>query len=317
MADLVQIQLPGGDEPSSSERRSGPARPVGEIAEDKRRRLPPWLRVKMPGGPGHAELKRMVGELGLHTVCQEANCPNMGECWNDRELTLMILGDVCTRSCGFCDVKTGRPPVLDTDEPRRVAEALSRLDLHHAVLTSVDRDELEDCGAGIWAETIARVRASSPDMTLEVLIPDMKGRMELIDQVLEAGPHVLAHNLETVPRLHPTVRPQAEYRRSLSVLERVRESPALSKTGLMLGLGETREEVEAVLQDCADARVDIVTLGQYLRPSKRHLRVERFVTPEEFAALAELGRSFGIRHVEAGPLVRSSYHAGSQVRKLS
>jgi lipoic acid synthetase len=214
-------------------------------------------------------------------------------------------------------VKTGRPPVLDTDEPRRVAEALSRLDLRHAVLTSVDRDELDDCGAGIWAETIRRVRESCPDMSLEVLIPDLKGRLDLVDLVLDAKPHVLAHNLETVPRLHPTVRPQAEYRRSLLVLERAHESGTLAKTGVMLGLGEEQGEVEDLLGDCAESGVDIVTLGQYLRPSKRHLRVERFVPPEEFAALAELGKSLGIRHVEAGPLVRSSYRAGSQVRSLS
>jgi len=315
MSDFVQIDLPGRKPSPSAQRRSGPSRPVGD--DGPRQRLPPWMRVKMTGGPGHAELKRLVGELGLHTVCQEANCPNVGECWNDRELTLMILGDVCTRSCGFCDVKTGRPPVLDTDEPRRVAEALSRLDLRHAVITSVDRDELEDAGAGIWAETIRRVRASCPEMTLEVLIPDLKGRTELVDLVLDANPHVLAHNLETVPRLHPTVRPQAEYERSLSVLACARERGTLAKTGLMLGLGETREEIEEVLRDCADAGVDIVTLGQYLRPSKRHLAVERFAPPEEFAELAKLGESFGIRHVEAGPLVRSSYRAGTQVRALS
>jgi lipoic acid synthetase len=309
MSDLVQIQLP-------SRKPSGPARPVQDD-EGPRARLPPWLRVKLPSGDNYSELKSLVRDLALHTVCEEASCPNVGECWNARELTLMILGDTCTRSCGFCDVATGRPAPPDRDEPRRVAQALARLSLAHAVVTSVDRDELPDGGASIWAETIRLVREACPDMSLEVLVPDFRGRLDHVDVVLDARPHVFAHNTETVPRLYATVRPQARYEWTLSVLRHARASAtSLVKTGLMLGLGETDDEVFAVLRDLADARVDVVTLGQYLRPSRRHLPVARFVPPEGFAALAVEGRRMGIRHVEAGPLVRSSYHAGEQVRRL-
>ena len=308
MSDLVQIQLP-------RQRPSGPARPV-EDAPGPRQRLPPWLRVKLPGGENHADLKRLVKGLDLHTVCEEASCPNIGECWNARELTLMILGDTCTRSCGFCDVATGRPAPPDLDEPRRVAEALSRLGLSHAVLTSVDRDELPDGGAALWAETIRRVRASCPDMTLEVLVPDFRGRREHLDVVLDAQPHVLAHNLETVRRLQPAVRPQARYEWSLAALSQARVRGAISKSGLMLGLGETDVEVSEAMRDLASLDLDILTLGQYLRPSMRHLPVQRFVTPEGFAAFAAEGLALGIRHVEAGPLVRSSYHAGEQARRF-
>lgn len=306
--ELVQVEVP--------RRRSGPARPVGENPAAPRQRLPPWLRVRLPGGEGYRELKGLVRDLGLHTVCEEASCPNVGECWSERELTLMILGDTCTRSCGFCDVKTGRPPALDRDEPRRVAAALARLDLAHAVITSVDRDELPDRGAAIWAETVERVRASCPSMTLEVLVPDFKGELDLVDRVLAAGPHVFAHNVETVPRLHLRVRPQARYEWSLAVLRRARSGQALTKTGLMLGLGETRDEVVAVMDDLVEAGVAILTLGQYLRPSRRHLPVDRFVHPDEFAELAELGESRGLSAVEAGPLVRSSYRAGRTARML-
>jgi lipoic acid synthetase len=293
MSDLVQIDLP-------SRRPSGPARPSSDDAG--RPRLPPWLKVRMPGGDGYNELKALVKGLGLHTVC---------------ELTLMILGDTCTRSCGFCDVATGRPAPPDNDEPRRVAEALSRLDLQHAVITSVDRDELPDGGASIWAETIRLTKQACPDMTLEVLVPDFRGRLEHADVVLDARPDVFAHNTETVPRLYRTVRPQARYDWTLSVLAHAHEREGvLTKTGVMLGLGETKDEVVAVMRDLAAAGVDILTLGQYLRPSRRHLPVARFVPPEEFAELARLGRDLGLRHVEAGPLVRSSYKAGAQVRAL-
>jgi lipoyl synthase len=309
MSDLVQIALP-------HRRPSGPARPVADRADAPRARLPSWLRVKLPSGEAHAELKRLVRELALHTVCEEASCPNVGECWNARELTLMILGDTCTRSCGFCDVATGRPAPPDRDEPRRVAQALGRLGLAHAVVTSVDRDELPDGGASIWAETIARVREACPDMSLEVLVPDFRGRLDAVDVVLDAGPHVFAHNVETVPRLHPTVRPQARYDWTLAVLRHASSKGVLTKSGVMLGLGERDDEVLDVLRDLAAAAVDIVTLGQYLRPSPRHLAVERFVPPEAFDALAEEGRRLGLRHVEAGPLVRSSYHAGAQYRAL-
>ncbi len=312
MSDLVQIDLP-------HRRPSGPARPVEDAAASPsgpRPRLPPWLKVRMPGGEGYNGLKSLVKELDLHTVCEEASCPNIGECWNARELTLMILGDTCTRSCGFCDVATGRPAPPDLDEPRRVAEALSRLDLAHAVITSVDRDELADGGASIWAETIRRVKQACPDMTLEVLVPDFRGSTAQADIVLAAKPDVFAHNTETVPRLYRTVRPQARYDWSVALLAHAKASGAITKTGLMLGLGETDDEVVAVMRDLAAAGTDILTLGQYLRPSRRHLAVERFVPPEGFAALAEQGRALGLRHVEAGPLVRSSYHAGSQVRAL-
>jgi lipoic acid synthetase len=307
MAELVQIDLP-------SRRPSGPARPADDAGE--RTRLPPWLKVKLPGGAGYSELKSLVRDLALHTVCEEASCPNIGECWNARELTIMILGDTCTRSCGFCDVATGRPAPPDNDEPRRVADALSRLDLQHAVVTSVDRDELPDGGAAIWAETIRLTKAACPAMSLEVLVPDFRGRLEHADVVLDARPDVFAHNTETVPRLYRTVRPQARYDWTLAVLRHAASRGALTKTGVMLGLGETRDEVVEVMRDLADARVAILTLGQYLRPSKRHLPVARFVPPEEFAELAAIGQELGLRHVEAGPLVRSSYHAGSQVRAL-
>lgn len=307
MSDLVQIDLP-------SRRPSGPSRPAEDAGA--RPRLPSWLKVKLPGGEGYNELKSLVKGLGLHTVCEEASCPNIGECWSARELTIMILGDTCTRSCGFCDVATGRPAPPDNDEPRRVAEALSRLSLQHAVITSVDRDELPDGGAALWAETIRLTKAACPDMTLEVLVPDFRGRLEHADIVLEARPDVFAHNTETVPRLYRTVRPQARYAWTLALLHHARVRGAITKTGVMLGLGETREEIVEVMRDLAEAGVDILTLGQYLRPSKRHLPVARFVPPEEFAELASLGREIGLRHVEAGPLVRSSYHAGTQVRSL-
>ena len=307
MSDLVQLELP-------HQRPSGPARPVTDATP--RPRLPPWLKVKLPGGEGYQQLKALTKELALHTVCEEASCPNIGECWSARELTIMILGDTCTRSCGFCDVATGRPAPPDRDEPRRVAAALSRLDLAHTVITSVDRDELPDGGASIWAETVTLVKEACPSMTLEVLVPDFRGRLEHADVVLDSRPHVFAHNTETVPRLYRTVRPQARYEWTLSVLRHAKSRGAVTKTGVMLGLGETNDEVIAVMRDLADAGVDILTLGQYLRPSVRHLPVARFVPPEEFAELARVGMSLGLRHVEAGPLVRSSYHAGEQARRL-
>jgi lipoic acid synthetase len=307
-SDLVQIDLP-------SRRPSGPARPaVDDVSA--RPRLPPWLKVRMPGGDGYSELKSLVKDLALNTVCEEASCPNIGECWNARELTIMILGATCTRSCGFCDVATGRPEPPDHGEPLRVAEALSRLGLRHAVITSVDRDELPDGGAALWAETIRLTKAACPAMTLEVLVPDFRGELAHADVVIDARPDVFAHNTETVPRLYSTVRPQARYEWTLGVLRHAASRGALTKTGVMLGLGETNDEVVEVMRDLADARVAILTLGQYLRPSRRHLAVERFVPPEEFAELAAIGRSLGLRHVEAGPLVRSSFHAGDQVRAL-
>jgi lipoic acid synthetase len=279
-----------------------------------RRRHPEWIRATLPTKPAYFELRAMVKELQLHTVCESASCPNIGECWTRRALTIMILGDICTRSCRFCDVTTGRPLPPDPDEPRRVAEMLSRLSLEHTVITCVDRDDLADFGAAHWAETITRTKAACPKMTLEILAGDFKGKTELVDIVLAANPDVFAHNLETVPRLSRQVRVQASYPRSYKILEHARKQGAITKTGLMLGLGETRDEIEEVLRDVAGLGVDIVTLGQYLSPSKQHLAIERYVHPTEFAELEQYALSLGITHVVAGPLVRSSYHADGQAQ---
>jgi lipoyl synthase len=291
---------------------SAPAEAADQPAP--RRRHPPWIRATLPTKPAYFELRAMVKELALHTVCESASCPNIGECWTRRALTIMILGDICTRSCRFCDVTTGRPLPPDPDEPRRVAEMLGRLALEHTVITCVDRDDLADFGAQHWAETIRRVKAACPAMTLEVLAGDFKGATELVDIVLDADPDVFAHNLETVPRLSRAVRVQASYPRSYKILEHARRRGAVTKTGLMLGLGETRDEVEAVLRDVAQLGVDIVTLGQYLAPSKNHLAIERYVPPAEFTELEHYARAQGITHVVAGPLVRSSYHADGQAQ---
>ncbi len=289
---------------------------VGQDApqDAPRRRHPEWIRATLPTKPAFFELRAMVKELQLHTVCESASCPNIGECWTRRALTIMILGDICTRSCRFCDVTTGRPLPADPDEPRRVAEMLGRLQLEHTVITCVDRDDLADFGAAHWAETIRAVKASCPGMTLEILAGDFKGNTDLVDIVLDADPDVFAHNLETVPRLSRQVRVQASYPRSYKILEHARQRGAITKTGLMLGLGETRDEVEGVLRDVAKLGVDIVTLGQYLAPSKQHLAIERYVHPTEFAELEDFARDLGITHVVAGPLVRSSYHADGQAQ---
>ncbi len=277
-----------------------------------RSRRPEWLKAKIPGGENYARLKSIIGAQALHTVCEEARCPNMGECWNAGTATFMILGDVCTRSCGFCAVKTGRPVGLDADEPRRVAEAIRLLGLRHAVITSVNRDELYDGGAQIFAETIRRSRELSPATKIEVLIPDFKGDEFALDIVLGALPDILNHNTETVPRLYPTVRPQAHYERTLQLLHRAKRRGFVTKTGLMLGIGERQEEVVSVMEDLRNVHCDILTLGQYLQPTGEHLPVDRFVHPDEFAALKESGLRMGFRHVESGPLVRSSYHAEGQ-----
>ena len=266
----------------------------------------------MPTKPAFFELRSMVKELGLHTVCESASCPNIGECWTRKALTIMILGDICTRSCRFCDVTTGRPLPVDPDEPRRVAEMLSRLSLEHTVITCVDRDDLVDFGAAHWAETITRVKAACPNMTLEILAGDFKGKTENVDVVLAANPDVFAHNLETIPRLSREVRVQASYPRSYKILEHAHKQGAITKTGLMLGLGETIDEVQEVIRDVAALGVDIVTLGQYLAPSKSHLPIARYVHPDEFVALRDYALEQGIAHVESGPLVRSSYHADGQ-----
>lgn len=287
---------------------------VGQEPSQPRRRHPEWIRATLPTKPAFFELRAMVKELQLHTVCESASCPNIGECWTRRALTIMIMGDICTRSCRFCDVTTGRPLPLDPDEPRRVAEMLGRLQLEHTVITCVDRDDLKDFGAAHWAETIRRVKEACPSMTLEILAGDFKGDTANVDVVLAADPDVFAHNLETVPRLSRQVRVQASYPRSYKVLEHARQRGAITKTGLMLGLGETREEIETVIEELAGLGLDILTLGQYLAPSKSHLPIERYVHPTEFAELERFALDAGITHVVSGPLVRSSYHADGQAQ---
>ena len=272
----------------------------------------PWLKVKLPHGDNYFELKQLVREQRLHTVCESASCPNIGECWDQKTATFMILGDVCTRSCGFCDVKTGRPLALDREEPARVAQAIRTLGLRHAVITSVNRDELPDGGAAIWAETIRQVKAQRAGCTVEALIPDFEGSEASLVTVLEAKPDILAHNTETVPRLYRTVRPQAKYPRSLELLRRAKKHGFVTKSGLMIGLGESWEELRQVMQDLRAVQCDILTIGQYLQPSRPHLPVLRIYTPEEFRQLRQEALGFGFKHVEAGPLVRSSYHAGEQ-----
>jgi len=275
-------------------------------------RRPEWLTVRLPSGESYQEVKGIVQGNRLNTVCEEARCPNLGECWARRTATFMILGDVCTRSCGFCAIKTGRPEFLDLDEPRRVGEAVKKMGLKHAVITSVNRDELDDGGAGIFAETIHRIRKNNPGCKVEVLIPDFKGDINALRIVLDANPDILNHNTETVPRLYRTVRPQGRYDWTLAVLDFSKKKGMRTKSGLMLGVGETTDEVLAVMHDLANIHVDILTLGQYLRPSKQYLPVQRFVHPNEFKMLKEQGMAMGFRHVESGPLVRSSYHADEQ-----
>ena len=287
--------------------------PAGK-SEPERPRRPAWLKAKIPGGEGYAKLKNIIDGHRLHTVCEEARCPNMGECWHSGTATFMILGDICTRSCGFCAVKTGRPDYgLDWDEPRRVVDAVKLMGVRHAVITSVNRDERKDGGAPIFAETIRLIHAEVANTTVEVLIPDFKGSEEALNIVLEARPDILNHNLETVPRLYRTVRPQANYLQSLELLERSKKRGLVTKTGLMLGIGEKTDEVIDVMKDVRKTYCDILTLGQYLQPTHEHLPVDRYAHPDEFRMLKELGLELGFRHVESGPLVRSSYHAERQV----
>lgn len=281
-------------------------------------RRPPWLRVRAPTSDNYLRLKTLMRGHRLHTVCEEAACPNIGECWGQGTATFLLLGETCTRHCGFCNVKTGQPLPLDEDEPRRVAETVALMGLRHAVLTSVTRDDLSDGGAAIFAHTVRQIRERLPDCTVEVLIPDFGGEREALQQVMDSGPDVLNHNLETVPRLYPTVRPQADYERSLRVLRRAREMnpQGLTKSGLMVGLGETWEELLAVMDDLRTVGCDILTLGQYLQPSRYHLPIARYYTPQEFEQLRAAGEVRGLAWVEAGPLVRSSYHAGQQAAAL-
>ncbi len=272
---------------------------------------PSWLKVKIPSGERYFQLKTLMHAQRLNTVCEGAHCPNIGECWGRGTATFLILGDVCTRACKFCAVKTGLPPEYDLDEPRRVADAIQQLELQYAVITSVDRDDLDDGGAFIFAETIRRTRVACPQIRLEVLIPDFQGSVDALRTVVEARPEVLGHNIETVPRLYPAARAGSRYRRSLDHLRNAKSFgiPMTTKSGLMLGLGENQEEVVAVLSDLREAGVDIVTLGQYLQPTRTHLPVERFYTPEEFDVFRDYAYSLGFQYVASGPLVRSSYRA--------
>ena len=288
---------------------------IQEIPAERpaRRERPDWLKVKIPLGESYARLRGLIDEHRLHTVCEEARCPNVSECWNAGTATFMILGDTCTRSCGFCAVKTGRPLSLDTDEPYRVADAIGRMGVRHAVITSVNRDELPDGGATIFAETIRQARKVNPSIRIEVLIPDFRGVRWALQLVIDEHPDILNHNTETVPRLYSRVRPQAKYARSLDVLSYAHQAGMVTKSGLMLGLGESTEEVLSVLHDLREHHCDILTLGQYLQPTRNHLPVERYVHPDEFRMYKEKALEMGFRHAESGPLVRSSYHAEGQI----
>ncbi|MEM0983107.1 MAG: lipoyl synthase [Planctomycetota bacterium] len=298
------------------------------------KRKPPWLRAKVPGGESYRALKKNIDTHGLYTVCEEAACPNMGECWGRGVATIMILGDTCTRSCGFCNVKSGRPPVYDKDEPRRVAESLKLMGLKHVVITSVNRDELPDGGAGIWAETIIRSREACPGMSIEVLIPDFMGNWGALQMVIDAKPHIIAHNLETVRRMYPAVRPSAKYDRSLEMLRRIKEQGVVAKTSFMVGIGENDDELLEAMEEIVevtgnhagprdpadDSRgdpTDIVTFGQYLQPTRNHLPIERWVHPDTFAWYETEGLKRGLKVVQSGPLVRSSYLADAAADRLT
>ncbi|GMV10508.1 MAG TPA: lipoyl synthase [Gemmatimonadaceae bacterium] len=285
-------------------------------AEPLPERKPSWLKVKAPGGENYARLKGLMKELDLHTVCEEAHCPNVGECWQHGTATFMILGDVCTRNCGYCAVSHGRPPKYDLDEPNRVGAAIAQMKLQHAVITSVDRDDLPDFGAYIFAETIRQIHQRLPGCSVEVLVPDFQGDEDAIRTVLEAGPEIYNHNTETVPRLYKRARPGGRYERVMQIFRFAKQvAPQIpTKSGIIVGLGETKEELVAVMRDLRAVDVDILTLGQYLRPSDGHLPLDRYYTPEEFRELRTIGMGLGFRHVEAGPLVRSSYHAWEQVQ---
>jgi lipoic acid synthetase len=277
-------------------------------------RRPEWLKVRAPGGESYTQIKSMMRSKSLHTVCEEAHCPNIGECWHNGTATFMILGDTCTRSCGFCAIKTGKSEIINQDEPFEVADAIKQMGISHAVITSVNRDQLTDQGSTIWARTITEVKKLNPNVRVEVLIPHFKGDVECLQRVLDAKPDVLNHNIETVPRLYKTVRPQAKYERSLFVLEYSKKAGFLTKTGIMVGIGERTEEVFEVMKDIRAKNVDIMTIGQYLQPTKEHIPVDRFVTPDEFAEYKRYGIiELGFRHVESGPLVRSSYRAEQHI----
>lgn len=282
-------------------------------SKSERQRKPDWLRVKLPIGPEYKKVRSLVDEYKLHTICQSGNCPNMGECWGAGTATFMILGNTCTRSCSFCAVKTGRPTEYDTDEPRRVAEAIDLMQVKHAVLTSVNRDELKDRGAEIWYQTVHQIKQRTPHVTIETLIPDVRANWDALSRMIEGGQEVVSHNMETVRELYRKVRPQGNYDRSLEELRRIKEAGKRTKTGFMVGLGETEAQVEQILDDLLAVGVDVVTIGQYLQPTAMHLAVDSFVTPDTFAHYKAMGLEKGFNYVESGPLVRSSYHAEKHI----
>jgi lipoyl synthase len=284
--------------------------PASEMPVPKK---PNWLRVKLPVGENYKQVRNLVDQYKLHTICESGNCPNMGECWGEGTATFMILGNICTRSCGFCAVATGRPGTVDWNEPQKVAEAIHLMKVKHAVITSVDRDELEDGGSQIWYNTIQAVRALNPGTTMETLIPDFKGEQPLIQKIIDAAPDVVSHNIETVESLTRKVRVQARYERSMATLAHLKAGGMRTKSGIMLGLGETENEVLQTMRDLRNSGVDVLTIGQYLQPTKKHLAVARFVHPDEFASLREAGYQMGFDYVESGPLVRSSYHSEKHV----
>jgi lipoic acid synthetase len=290
-----------------------------DLSSPRPKRRPPWLRVRAPTGENYRWLKRLMRAKELHTVCEEAHCPNIGECWSHRTATFLILGDTCTRNCRFCNVRTGRPAPLDPDEPEHVAQAVQAMDLKHAVITSVDRDDLPDGGASVFAAVVRRIRALQPECTVEVLVPDFRGRIEPLKMVMDERPDILNHNVETVPRLFRTVQPQCRYEWSLAVLRNAKAvwPEAVTKSGLMVGLGENADEVLEVMRDLRELGVDVLTIGQYLQPTKQHIPIDRYYTPEEFEMFRERGHEMGFRWVESGPLVRSSYHAAMQMEALS
>jgi lipoyl synthase len=287
--------------------------PVISKDESGRKRKPDWLRVKLPIGPEYAQVRRLVDTHKLHTICESGNCPNMGECWGAGTATFMILGNICTRSCTFCAVATGRPTEYDVDEPRRVAEAIRLMGVKHAVITSVNRDELKDRGAEIWYQTVVETKRLSPATTIETLIPDTKGNWDALYRMIDGGQEVVSHNMETVERLYRMVRPQAKYERSLEQIRRIRDAGKRTKSGIMLGIGETDEELFKAMDDLVENGLLILTLGQYLQPTKMHLEVASFIHPEKFEFYKEEGLKRGLKYVESGPLVRSSYHAERHV----
>ncbi len=289
------------------------ALPVIDGVIELKIKKPDWLRVKLPIGEEYKHVRNLVDTHKLHTICESGNCPNMGECWGEGTATFMILGNICTRSCGFCAVATGRPEAVDWDEPQRVAEAINLMKVKHAVVTSVDRDEIKDGGSIIWHNTIKAIKALNPTTTLETLIPDFKAEAENIQRIIDAAPEVVSHNIETVERLTRQVRIQAKYWRSMETLRILKRGGMRTKSGIMLGLGELKEEVIQTMQDLRDSEVDVITIGQYLQPSKKHLQVQRFVHPDEFKELREIGYEMGFDYVESGPLVRSSYHSDKHV----